>query len=149
MPLAFSSRGQGKRVQGHTLHARQPLPARRGAVLVRAERSYVMVKPDGVQRGIVGNVITRFENKGFKMVGLKMYQTSKAVAEEHYKDLSEKPFYGKLVDYIVSGPVVCIVRPCCHRKARSRVPPATPAGTSASPFCACGRVREACDVPCT
>ena len=110
MPLAFGSRSQGKRMQGRTLHARQPLPARRTTVTVRAERSYVMVKPDGVQRGIVGNVITRFENKGFKIVGLKMYQTSKEVAEEHYKDLSEKPFYGKLVDYIISGPVVCIVR---------------------------------------
>jgi nucleoside-diphosphate kinase len=69
-----------------------------------------MVKPDGVQRGLVGNVISRFENKGFQIIGLKMYQTSKEVAEEHYKDLKSKPFYGKLVDYIVSGPVVCIVR---------------------------------------
>jgi nucleoside-diphosphate kinase len=69
-----------------------------------------MVKPDGVQRGLVGNVISRFENKGFQIIGLKMYHTSKDVAEEHYKDLKSKPFYGKLVDYIISGPVVCIVR---------------------------------------
>ena len=71
-----------------------------------------MVKPDGVQRGKVGAIISRFEDKGFKITGLKMYQTSKEVAEEHYKDLSEKPFFGKLVDYIISGPVVCIVRTC-------------------------------------
>lgn len=52
----------------------------------------------------------RFERKGFKLVGLKLYQTPKEVAEEHYKDLKEKPFYGKLVEYIVSGPVVAMVR---------------------------------------
>lgn len=99
--------------------ARLQRPASRAhCVAVRAERSYVMVKPDGVQRGLVGEIITRFERKGFQIKGLKMYQTPKSVAEEHYKDLSSKPFYGKLVDYIISGPVVCIVCPhfslmCC------------------------------------
>lgn len=76
---------------------------------VRAEISYVMVKPDGVQRGLVGEIISRFEKKGFKLRGLKLYQTPKEVAEEHYKDLSEKPFYPALVQYIVSGPVVSMV----------------------------------------
>jgi nucleoside-diphosphate kinase len=71
-----------------------------------------MVKPDGVQRGLVGDIISRFERKGFKLVGLKLYQTPKEVAEEHYKELSSKPFYGKLVEYIVSGPVVAMVS-CC------------------------------------
>jgi hypothetical protein len=52
----------------------------------------------------------RFERKGFKLVGLKLYQTPKEVAEEHYKDLASKPFYPKLVEYIVSGPVVAMVR---------------------------------------
>lgn len=80
------------------------------AVAPRAEISYVMVKPDGVQRGLVGDIISRFERKGFKLVGLKLYQTPRDVAEEHYKDLKEKPFYGKLVEYIVSGPVVAMVR---------------------------------------
>uniref|UniRef100_A0A383VTV5 Nucleoside diphosphate kinase n=1 Tax=Tetradesmus obliquus TaxID=3088 RepID=A0A383VTV5_TETOB len=79
------------------------------ALAVRAEISYVMVKPDGVQRGLVGDIISRFERKGFKLVGLKLYQTPKDVAEEHYKELSSKPFYGKLVEYIVSGPVVAMV----------------------------------------
>jgi nucleoside-diphosphate kinase len=79
------------------------------ALAVRAEISYVMVKPDGVQRGLVGDIISRFERKGFKLVGLKLYQTPKEVAEEHYKELSSKPFYGKLVEYIVSGPVVAMV----------------------------------------
>lgn len=77
---------------------------------MRAEISYVMVKPDGVQRGLVGEIISRFERKGFKLVGLKMYQTPKQVAEEHYKELKDKPFYPKLVEYIVSGPVVAMVR---------------------------------------
>jgi len=61
------------------------------------------------QRGLVGEIITRFERKGFQLKGLKMYQTPREVAEEHYKDLKSKPFYNDLVDYILSGPVVCMV----------------------------------------
>lgn len=80
-----------------------------GAVSVKAEISYVMVKPDGVQRGLVGDTIGRFERKGFKLVGLKLYQTPRDIAEEHYKDLSSKPFYKALVEYILSGPVVAMV----------------------------------------
>ncbi|KAI8469322.1 MAG: nucleoside diphosphate kinase [Monoraphidium minutum] len=75
----------------------------------RRAPSYVMVKPDGVQRGLVGEIIGRFERKGFKLRALKMYQTPKEVAEEHYKDLSSKPFYKDLVQYILSGPVVAMV----------------------------------------
>ncbi len=56
-----------------------------------------------------GEIISRFERKGFLLKGLKMYQTPKKVAEEHYKDLASKPFYPALVDYICSGPVVCMV----------------------------------------
>lgn len=67
-----------------------------------------MVKPDGVQRGLVGEIISRFEKKGFKLIGLKMYQCPKELAEEHYKDLKAKSFYQKLIDYITSGPVVCM-----------------------------------------
>mmetsp|Transcript_43828 Transcript_43828/g.78320 ORF Transcript_43828/g.78320 Transcript_43828/m.78320 type:complete len:228 (-) Transcript_43828:42-725(-) len=85
-------------------------PARRAlAGTVRAEISYIMVKPDGVQRGLVGEIIGRFEKKGFKLVGLKMFQCPKELAEEHYKDLSSKPFFPDLVDYICSGPVVAMV----------------------------------------
>jgi nucleoside-diphosphate kinase len=80
------------------------------AVNVRAEISYIMIKPDGVQRGLVGDIISRFEKKGFQLKALKLYQTPKEVAEEHYKDLKEKPFYPALVGYIVSGPVVAMVR---------------------------------------
>ncbi|KAJ4779010.1 Nucleoside diphosphate kinase [Rhynchospora pubera] len=72
------------------------------------EESYIMVKPDGVQRGLVGEIISRFEKKGFLLKGLKLFQCPKDLAEEHYKDLKEKPFFPKLIEYITSGPVVCM-----------------------------------------
>ena len=69
-----------------------------------------MIKPDGVQRALVGEIIQRFERKGFTLKALKMFRPSKQLAEEHYKDLSSKPFFGKLVEYIISGPVIAMVR---------------------------------------
>ena len=80
------------------------------SVSVKAEQSYIMIKPDGVQRALVGEIIHRFERKGFTLKALKMFVPSKQLAEEHYKDLSSKPFFPKLVDYIISGPVVAMVR---------------------------------------
>lgn len=68
-----------------------------------------MVKPDGVQRGLVGEIIGRFERKGFKLKALQMRKCTREIAEEHYKDLKEKPFFKDLVDYILSGPVVAMV----------------------------------------
>jgi nucleoside-diphosphate kinase len=73
------------------------------------ERTYLMVKPDGVQRGLVGEIISRFEKKGLKIVGLKILQISRQLAEEHYGEHKGKPFFGSLVDYITSGPVVAMV----------------------------------------
>ncbi|KAK9054568.1 hypothetical protein SSX86_025647 [Deinandra increscens subsp. villosa] len=78
------------------------------ASMVEVEESYIMIKPDGVQRGLVGEIISRFEKKGFKLKGLKLFQCPKELAEEHYKDLSSKPFFPKLISYITSGPVVCM-----------------------------------------
>ncbi|KAK6250215.1 hypothetical protein SCA6_004220 [Theobroma cacao] len=78
------------------------------ASLEQVEQTYIMVKPDGVQRGLVGEIISRFETKGFKLTGLKLFQCPKELAEEHYKDLKAKPFYPSLIDYITSGPVVCM-----------------------------------------
>ena len=69
----------------------------------------VMVKPDGVQRGLVGEIVSRFERKGFTVTGLKLFRAPRSLAEEHYKDLSSKPFFNDLVEYIISGPVVCMV----------------------------------------
>ena len=73
------------------------------------ERTFVMVKPDGVQRGLVGEIISRFERRGYKLVGLKMFTLSRAVAENHYAEHRGKPFFEGLVNYITSGPVVAMV----------------------------------------
>ncbi|KAG0628755.1 hypothetical protein M758_1G050600 [Ceratodon purpureus] len=104
---SFLNAGRCQLSASRTVFRRPVVPSLR-VNAAATERSYVMVKPDGVQRGLVGEIITRFERKGFQLVGLKMFQTPKSLAEEHYGELKEKPFYGKLVDYIVSGPVVCI-----------------------------------------
>lgn len=73
------------------------------------ERTFLMVKPDGVQRGLAGEIISRFEKKGFKLVGLKLMQISKDLAETHYGEHKGKPFFAPLVDYITSAPVVAMV----------------------------------------
>merc|ERR1712121_502213 len=67
------------------------------------------IKPDGVHRGIVGEIIKRFENKGFKLVAMKFMQASVEHLEKHYADLSKKPFFPGLVKYMASGPVVAMV----------------------------------------
>jgi nucleoside-diphosphate kinase len=73
------------------------------------ERTFLAVKPDGVQRGLVGEIISRFEAKGFTLVGLKLMQVSKELAQQHYGEHKEKPFFPGLVDFITSGPVVAMV----------------------------------------
>jgi len=70
------------------------------------ERTLIIVKPDGVQRGLTGEIIRRFEQRGLRIIGLKLMQASRALAEEHYAVHKGKPFYEKLVKYIISGPVV-------------------------------------------
>jgi nucleoside-diphosphate kinase len=72
------------------------------------ERSFVAVKPDAVQRGLVGAIISRFEQKGLKLVGLKLLQVPESMAAEHYKEHQGKPFYGGLIDFITSGPIVAM-----------------------------------------
>lgn len=73
------------------------------------ERTYVMVKPDGVQRGLVGEVIARLERKGLKLVGLKMMRLPHTTAEAHYDAHRERPFFPGLIEFITSGPVVAMV----------------------------------------
>lgn len=73
------------------------------------ERSFIMIKPDGVQRGLVGEVIKRFEVKGFTLVGMKFLQVSQALAEQHYDVHRERPFFKGLIEFITSGPVVAMV----------------------------------------
>ncbi len=73
------------------------------------ERTFAMVKPDGVRRGLVGTVVSRLEAKGFRIVGMKLMQIPRATAERHYGEHAGKPFYQGLVDFITSGPVVAMV----------------------------------------
>ncbi|XP_017540056.1 nucleoside diphosphate kinase 3 isoform X2 [Pygocentrus nattereri] len=73
------------------------------------ERTFIAVKPDGVQRRLVGEIIRRFERKGFKLVGMKFLQASEEQLMEHYWDLRGRPFYKGLVKYMSSGPIVAMV----------------------------------------
>ncbi|XP_061892726.1 nucleoside diphosphate kinase, mitochondrial isoform X2 [Entelurus aequoreus] len=73
------------------------------------ERTLVAVKPDGVQRRLVGQIIRRFEQRGFKLVGLKMLQVSEELLSQHYCQLTQKAFYPSLVQYMTSAPVVVMV----------------------------------------
>lgn len=68
-----------------------------------------MVKPDGVQRGLISEIVARFERKGFQLVGAKLMQVSTTLAEKHYGEHKEKPFFGELVEFITSGPVFAMV----------------------------------------
>lgn len=73
------------------------------------ERTFVMIKPDGVQRGFVGEIINRFEKKGIKIVAMKFVTVTKDLAEKHYGVHKGKPFFKPTVDYIISSPVVAMV----------------------------------------
>ncbi len=73
------------------------------------ERTFIAIKPDGVQRGLVGQIISRFETKGFTLVGLKIMSVSKELAEKHYDVHKERPFFPGLIQFITSGPVVAMV----------------------------------------
>ena len=72
------------------------------------ERSLVLVKPDGVQRGLVGEVISRLERRGLRLIGAKFMQTSQELAEQHYAEHDGKPFYPGLLEYITSAPVMAM-----------------------------------------
>lgn len=73
------------------------------------EKTFLMVKPDGVQRNLVGTIVSRLENKGFKIVGAKLMNVSEDLAKTHYAEHSERPFFSELVDFITSGPVFAMV----------------------------------------
>ncbi|XP_054703047.1 nucleoside diphosphate kinase [Grus americana] len=99
-----------------------PFPPLSSAVAVRAaagapasamaancERTFIAIKPDGVQRGLVGEIIKRFEQKGFRLVAMKFVHASEDLLKQHYIDLKDRPFYPGLVKYMNSGPVVAMV----------------------------------------
>lgn len=73
------------------------------------EKSFLMIKPDGVQRNLIGSIVKRFEQKGFKLVSAKLMQISEELAKEHYSEHKERPFFGDLVEFITSGPVFAMV----------------------------------------
>ncbi|KXG43636.1 nucleoside-diphosphate kinase [Tepidibacillus infernus] len=73
------------------------------------ERTFLMVKPDGVQRSLIGKIVAKFEEKGFQLIGAKLMMIDSELAEKHYQEHKEKPFFPELVDFITSGPVFAMV----------------------------------------
>ena len=73
------------------------------------EETLVLIKPDGVKRQICGEILTRYERKGLIIKAMKLLQTQKELAQEHYAEHKDKPFFGELVDFITSGPVLAFV----------------------------------------
>jgi nucleoside-diphosphate kinase len=73
------------------------------------EKTFVMVKPDGVQRGLIGEIVSRLEKKGLKLVGAKLMHVSRELAEKHYAEHKERPFFNDLVSFITSSPVFAMV----------------------------------------
>ena len=73
------------------------------------EKTFAMIKPDAVQRGLVGTIISRYEAKGLRVAGMKIMQVTEEIAKQHYAEHVEKPFFPGLLSYITSGPVVALV----------------------------------------
>merc|ERR1712072_46328 len=105
------------------------------------ERTFIMLKPDAVHRGLVGDIVKRFEKKGFKLVAMKMMHASEDLLRQHYADLSKKPFFPDLVSYMASGPVVPMVWEGLNVVKTGRVmlgetnPAASAPGTIRGDFC--------------
>ncbi|MBD8025225.1 nucleoside-diphosphate kinase [Ureibacillus sp. Re31] len=73
------------------------------------EKTFLMIKPDGVKRQVIGDIVNRFERRGFELKGAKLMVASREIAEAHYAEHADKPFFGELVDFITSGPVFAMV----------------------------------------
>ena len=73
------------------------------------QQTFLAIKPDGVQRGLIGKIISRLEEKGFKLIGMKLMKVSNELAEKHYGEHKDKPFFKGLVSFITSGPIVAMV----------------------------------------
>ena len=97
------------------------------------ERTLIILKPDSVQRGLAGRIISRFEDKGFQILGLKLKHISRELAEEHYAVHKEKPFYPRLLEYITSSPVVVMVLEANNAIAVSRKMMGATFGSNAEP----------------
>ncbi|GFP82570.1 nucleoside diphosphate kinase 4 chloroplastic [Phtheirospermum japonicum] len=79
------------------------------AYAIEMERTFIAIKPDGVQRGLISEIVSRFERKGFKLVAIKIVVPSKDFAQKHYHDLKARPFFSGLCDFLSSGPVIAMV----------------------------------------
>src|SRR3954453_15374865 len=86
-----------------------------------SEKTLVLVKPDGVQRGLIGEIVGRIESKGLRIAALEMPPPDRPTAEQHYGEHEGKPFFGELVDFITSGPLVAVVAegPRAHEAVRA------------------------------
>ena len=73
------------------------------------QRTFLAIKPDGVQRGLIGKIILKLEEKGFKLVGMKLMNVTNELAQKHYGEHKDKPFFKGLVSFIISGPIVAMV----------------------------------------
>lgn len=82
--------------------------------MAEIQRTLIFVKPDGVKRGLVGEIIRRFEQRGIKIVGMKMVRPTRELAERHYAVHRDKPFFESVVQFITSGPVVAMVLECLN-----------------------------------
>ena len=107
----------------------------------RLERTYIMIKPDGVERGLMGEIIGRFERKGFKLLALKFFTPTRKLLEEHYAEHKGKPFYEPLLQYVSMGPVVCMVWQglnavaTCRKMIGATKPENADPGTIRADFC--------------
>ncbi|KAM7531409.1 hypothetical protein LguiB_034819 [Lonicera macranthoides] len=113
--LAAYGRASFRNTSGGWISGALALPAaayllqEQEAHALEMERTFIAIKPDGVQRGMISEIISRFERKGFKLVAIKIVVPSKDFAEKHYHDLTERPFFNGLCDFLSSGPVVAMV----------------------------------------
>jgi len=98
-----------KNVKDTKFHFLPAVHASAPAASVPLERTFIMIKPDGVKRGLVADIIKRFEQRGYKLVAMKMMQADTDLLNEHYGDLKGKPFFPSLIKHISSGPVVAMV----------------------------------------
>merc|ERR1712004_475071 len=89
--------------------------------MANTERTFIAIKPDGVQRGLVSKIIERFEQRGYKLVAMKLCKPGKEHLEAHYADLSSKPFFAGLVEYMNSGPICAMVWEGLNVVAQGRV----------------------------
>jgi len=84
-------------------------PSRKHDLVILMERTYVMIKPDAVQRGLIGEIISRIEKRGLKITALRMNVIDEKAAQEHYKEHIDKPFFDSLISFITSGPSISMI----------------------------------------